>query len=81
MTLRKYKKMLMSYGVDRDLAEEKRKREACARNLLKIEDSDMWLDPERTARVLLETCNGSLKKQRHNKSVALRRIRENVVTV
>ena len=81
MTLRKYKKLLMSYGIDRDLAEEKRKCEAIARNLLKIEGSDLRLDPERTARVLLETCNGSLKKQRHNKSVTLRRIRETVITV
>lgn len=77
MTLRKYKKMLMSYGIDRNLAEKCRKNEGVLRHKLGIEEADEFLDPKRLAEMLLITCNGSLRTKKHNKSVVLRRTREN----
>lgn len=62
MTLRKYKKLLMGYGVERDLAELETRRKGAVRRLMMASDLvEDVLDPERCARVLMETWDGKLK--------------------
>lgn len=62
MTLRKYKKLLMSYGVERDLAALETRRKGAVRRLMMAPDLvEDVLDPERCARVMKETWNGKLK--------------------
>lgn len=82
MTLRKYKKLLMSYGIDRDLAECQRRRQASMRRCLSsCERADFSLHPEETASMMMELYHGKNKNRIISKHKTLRLIRDNAIVV
>lgn len=82
MTLRKYKKLLMSYGVDRDLAEVNRRRHASTRRVLITCKAPKWaLEPEEDAAMMMELYHGKNKNRIISKHKTLRLIRDNAIVV
>lgn len=64
MTLKKYKKLLMSCGVERNLAEEQRRRVANVRRYLGLDCSLLMERYEETAALAKESWNGSIRVRR-----------------
>ena len=65
MTLKKYKKLLMSCGLDRDLAEALRKNRAYNRTLPDASELEGKIRSCEEIAGTFRNCNGSLKKLRH----------------
>lgn len=79
MTTKKYKKLLMSCGIERNLAEEMRARQARIRrfNTL-IADSNManYMD---SAESEIRHCNGSIRVRKKRIRIALKKAMEALI--
>ena len=74
MTTRKYKKLLMSCGVERNMAEEKRRRVSYIRSMSLDWANQLMADYRVTAEIEMEMCNGSVRVRRRELRKILKKI-------